>query len=152
MAFGHFVCFDLPPPASTLIFTSKLLCVFSIPLQAHYQELDKKDSVNCGSYSIEPYWVSNRVISAHDRLCIPHETELMAAYIPLVPNNEGFTLTMAVQTHQCLAVRPSSINLDSWLLYLSLKNYKGKCICILYFIEDLYATYTQKWEEEVVNA
>ena len=57
-------------------------------------------------------------------------------------------LCTGVQVSQA---QPSTINMDSWLLDLSL-NYKIKAKCILYLIEELHVGYTQQWEEEVTSA
>ena len=76
---------------------SSQFCVFSIPLQAHYQEPKRNPaSLNCGSYmystdSLVHWTVADSVLSAQDRLSIPQETELKAAYISLAaltPNDE----------------------------------------------------------------
>ena len=100
MAFGHFKLFILPPPVSTLILTSSQFCVFSIPLQAHHQQPKRKTaSLNCGSYmythtdSLGPTVADWGLLSTQERLSIPQETEIKAAWHQMM---SAVTLTTAV--------------------------------------------------------
>ena len=94
---------DLPPPASTLLASS----VFSIPLQAYHQEPERKASLNYGCYSTGSQLPSH----AQDRLIIPHETELKAAYIRLAPNERTspWQWQCGGSALACKSVRPSPV-------------------------------------------
>ena len=102
MAFGHFkiTSVNLPPPASTCILTSSQFCVFSIPLQAHHQEPERKaTSLNVlwPSYNIYMSELLSTSRLANGSQCsgplsTPQETELKTAYISLASNDEGLTL------------------------------------------------------------
>ena len=125
----HSICHCNTSTRSTLILTSLHFCIFSIPLQAHHQEPERKAaSLNCGrvtrtaqGWTIVDVLLTSQVLSAQDRLSIPQETELKAAYISLAPNDEGLTLTMAANSWHCPALRapcalPCVILVRNWWL------------------------------------